>query len=292
MTSGVYKRIKPVWNKGLKTGEVYPHVGFQKGHKFFEGGEKGWLKKGHKMPKGEDSPGWLGDKIGYRGVHSWVIRTLGQPQVCWKCKTTTAKVFDWSNISQKYKRVISDWQRLCRKCHMKYDFPDGKVKYNKLKDNRMLLERIESNNWSAKFAKKKEDINTGDTVTIMADVEQGGNKFNPEKKQQAIRVKTKNGERMVSLNQQSINILIKEYATNDAAKWIGKKAKILLRPTIIGGEKVIVLYLVGMDYELDEYGSPVNQSVASEQPAPEEELPTINLDEPTDEELKIEDVPF
>lgn len=155
----------------------------------------------------------------------------------------------------------------------------------------MLLERIESNNWSAKFAKKKEDVNTGDIVTIMADVEQGGNKFNPEKKQQAIRVKTKNGEKMVSLNQQSINILISEYATNDASKWVGKKAKILLRPTIIGGEKVIVLYLVGMDYELDEYGSPVKVGAETEQPTPEEDLPTINLDDDKDD-IKIEDVPF
>lgn len=156
----------------------------------------------------------------------------------------------------------------------------------------MLLERIDSNNWSAKFAKKKEDVNTGDIVTIMADVEQGGNKFNPEKKQQAIRVNTKNGEKMVSLNQQSINILISEYGTNDAAKWVGKKAKILLKPTIIGGEKVIVLYLVGMNYELDEYGSPVKVGAETIQPEPAEEIPTIQIEEDDKEEIRIEDVPF
>ncbi len=155
----------------------------------------------------------------------------------------------------------------------------------------MQLERVESNNWSAKFAKKKEDVNDGDIVTIMADVEQGANKFDADKKQRAVRVNTRNGERMVSLNQQSINILIEEFGTNEATKWIGKKAKILLKPSIIAGEKVIVLYLVGMNWALDEYGSPVKEGQEGNQIAPDDDIPTIQIEDEANE-IKIEDVPF
>ena len=97
---------------------------------------------------------------------------------------------------------------------------------------------------------------------------------------------------MVSLNQESINILIDELGTNDSKKWIGKKAKILLRPTIIGGEKVIVLYLVGMSYELDEYGSPVNTKKSTEQPAPDSEIPIIQVEDEVPPEIAIEEPPF
>lgn len=154
----------------------------------------------------------------------------------------------------------------------------------------MLLEKIESGKWSAPFAKKKEDVKTSDLVTIVADIERGTNKFNPDKPQLAVRVRTRNGEKMVSLNQMSINILIEEFGTNDSAKWLGKVAKVLLHPTIIAGEKVLVLYLVGPDWELDEYGSPFNPKKVDTQKAPEEDIPTINVDE--DKEIKIEDVPF
>jgi len=70
MPKGIYKRTKPVWNKGIKTGsnpehsqrmkgsipwnkgvklsEVpeYSNMGFQKGHEHFDGAEKGWFEKG------------------------------------------------------------------------------------------------------------------------------------------------------------------------------------------------------------------------------------------------------
>lgn len=154
----------------------------------------------------------------------------------------------------------------------------------------MLLEKVESAKWSAPFAKKKEDVNSGDIVTIVGDAERQPDQYNPGKMQTAIRVQTKTGEKMVSLSQTSINILIGEYGTNDAAKWAGKQAKVLLHPSIIGGNKVLILYLVGLGWTLDEYGSPINLSKEGEQPAPADDIPVINIDD--DKELKIEDVPF
>ncbi len=106
------------WNKGKKNP---PQCGFQKGHKFFKGGEKGWFKKGHKSLSGKNAPNWVGDNISYRGVHSWIQKTLGKPLICSKCGTRKSKIYDWSNISGKYLRTINDWQRLCRKCHIHYD---------------------------------------------------------------------------------------------------------------------------------------------------------------------------
>lgn len=154
----------------------------------------------------------------------------------------------------------------------------------------MLLQKFESAKWSAPFAKKKEDVNSGDIVTIVADAEEQPDSYNPGKTQTAIKVKTKAGDKMVSLNQTSINILISEFGTNDASQWIGKKAKVLLRGSVIGGKKTIALYLVGVDYTLDEFGSPVKEGTETQDMAAEE-IPTIQLNEEKDE-IKLEDVPF
>jgi len=64
---------------------------------------------------------YKGDKVGNRVLHNWVARKLGKPSLCWHCGTTTAKRFEWSNISRTYKRDLNDYQRLCTRCHMDYD---------------------------------------------------------------------------------------------------------------------------------------------------------------------------
>lgn len=53
------------------------------------------------------------------GIHNWVKQTLGQPKVCEQCGSDFW--VEWANKSQQYKAIESDWLRLCRKCHMKYD---------------------------------------------------------------------------------------------------------------------------------------------------------------------------
>jgi len=72
-------------------------------------------------PAGEKSWAWKGKKVGKSALHDWVIKILGRPKKCEHCGTTKAKKFEWANKSQKYKRLISDWMRLCTKCHWKYD---------------------------------------------------------------------------------------------------------------------------------------------------------------------------
>lgn len=87
-------------------------------------------------PSGEDSWAWKGDSVGKSALHDWVIKHKGKPKKCEHCGTTKAKKFEWSNKSQEYKRELSDWQRLCTKCHHKYDhktrFPKWKKSVQKL----------------------------------------------------------------------------------------------------------------------------------------------------------------
>lgn len=74
-------------------------------------------------PKDMESWAWKGNSVGKSALHDWVIRKLGKPMICDHCNSITAKKYEWANKSQKYKRDLSDWMRLCTKCHSKYDYP-------------------------------------------------------------------------------------------------------------------------------------------------------------------------
>ena len=73
-------------------------------------------------PKGEDHPSWVGDSVGYFGIHSWIERVAGKPKKCEKCGTTEYPKYEWANKSRNYKRDRSDWIRLCIPCHRKADY--------------------------------------------------------------------------------------------------------------------------------------------------------------------------
>ena len=68
---------------------------------------------------------WKGDKVQYGALHTWVRRRLGKPNYCAYCESTTAKKYEWCNISKTYRRELSDWVRLCTSCHRLYDY--GKI---------------------------------------------------------------------------------------------------------------------------------------------------------------------
>lgn len=71
---------------------------------------------------GEDNHKWVGDNISYSGIHGWILRKLGSPNICLHCNTTNAKKYEWANTDHKYKRNLKDWIRLCTSCHRKYDY--------------------------------------------------------------------------------------------------------------------------------------------------------------------------
>jgi len=66
---------------------------------------------------------WKGDEVGYRSLHHWIEKLKGKPTQCEFCKTDnlTGHQIHWANKSQQYKRDLSDWLRLCVKCHRAYD---------------------------------------------------------------------------------------------------------------------------------------------------------------------------
>lgn len=73
------------------------------------------------VARGPASPYWKGDRVGNKSLHMWVAQHRGKPKKCDLCGTTKAKRYEWANKSQEYRRDLSDWLRLCVKCHTEYD---------------------------------------------------------------------------------------------------------------------------------------------------------------------------
>lgn len=100
---------KITWNKGLKG---------------FNSGKNHWTYGKKRLEISEDRHwNWKGDKVGYRTLHKWVENKLGKPNFCEHCRNGKLKhrQYQWANVSGDYKRLISDWRRLCVKCHKAFD---------------------------------------------------------------------------------------------------------------------------------------------------------------------------
>lgn len=74
-------------------------------------------------PRFEKNPTWRGDEAAYATKHRRISNKFGDPRLCEHCSSTTAKLYDWANISGTYQFERSDWKRLCRSCHMIFDRP-------------------------------------------------------------------------------------------------------------------------------------------------------------------------
>ena len=87
-------------------------------------------KKNMFRGKGENNHSWKGNKVKYFGLHMWVAKELGKPKYCAYCRNEKLnhRQYHWANISHAYKRELSDWIRLCAKCHKAYDM--GRIKLN------------------------------------------------------------------------------------------------------------------------------------------------------------------
>lgn len=65
------------------------------------------------------NPQWKGNLVKMDGLHEWVKKRFPKPDFCENCHKR--KPYDLANRSGKYKRDLSDWEYLCRKCHMEKD---------------------------------------------------------------------------------------------------------------------------------------------------------------------------
>ena len=81
------------------------------------------LPKPWKVLYEENNAYWKGENVGYRGLHYWVIKHLGQPTICEYCGKDglKGKQIHWANKSHKYLRKLTDWLRLCASCHKSFD---------------------------------------------------------------------------------------------------------------------------------------------------------------------------
>jgi len=86
---------------------------------------------------GERSYLWKGDAVGTDALHAYMRKHISKPEFCEHCKEVPPK--DLANKSGEYKRDVSDWEWLCRRCHMKSDgrldsFLSHSNMHNKLPD--------------------------------------------------------------------------------------------------------------------------------------------------------------
>lgn len=76
------------------------------------------------LKRGSNNPMWAGNKVTIVALHTWVRRNKPRVNVCEMCRHNPP--FDLANISNSfnektYNRLFSNWQWLCRSCHMRKD---------------------------------------------------------------------------------------------------------------------------------------------------------------------------
>lgn len=117
-----YKQTQRFCSKkcsGLSRRGVYPES-LQKN----PGGLMTRFKKGQLADSAH--PKWLGDKVGYFGLHTWIQRHAGRPDKCNCCgkknREKGKSLIEWANISKQYKRDVDDYVPLCTSCHQWADY--------------------------------------------------------------------------------------------------------------------------------------------------------------------------
>jgi len=94
------------------------------------------------------------------------------------------------------------------------------------------------------------DLENGDVVKIL---DSGETEIGNFGEQTVFKIKTRNGDKKLSFNQATINVLVQEFG-EDTEQWINKDVNVILSKKIIAGKKAIVPYLVTKEWQIDEYG--------------------------------------
>lgn len=77
---------------------------------------------------------WKGNNV---LPHYWIILIRGKAKE-YKCELCGKQAIDWSNKDHKYRKVVEDWQTLCRGCHLRFDSNLRKI--NKIKETKQFRE--------------------------------------------------------------------------------------------------------------------------------------------------------
>lgn len=73
----------------------------------------------------EKSGRWKGADASLVAKRQRIRRLYGKPRYCEICKSTKKEWYEWANKDHKYSMEKEDWMRVCRGCHMEYDFELG-----------------------------------------------------------------------------------------------------------------------------------------------------------------------
>ena len=124
--SRIIKNIRPCLSERKKFCSFECRYKFQEGKRLSPQTEfkKGIIphNKGKENPamRGSFNPKWMGDNVGYLGVHEYLKRHFPHKGVCEECGKN-AKRIELANITGKYIRNISHYRYLCVSCHRRLD---------------------------------------------------------------------------------------------------------------------------------------------------------------------------
>lgn len=111
------------------------------------------------------------------------------------------------------------------------------------------------------------DIKNGDIVKLL----DGGVKETGQfGEQDVFKIQTRNGVKKISLNQSSLNVMVREFG-EESELWKNKDVKILLKKGTYAGKKGIATYVVTEGWDLDEYGT-LTKGGEGSQTSPAEEV--------------------
>ena len=69
---------------------------------------------------GDKNHEWKGDDAGYQALHRRLYSRFGKPRICGVCGTTSAKNYDYANLTGPYED-LDDYLPMCRSCHSRFD---------------------------------------------------------------------------------------------------------------------------------------------------------------------------
>jgi hypothetical protein len=99
------------------------------------------------------------------------------------------------------------------------------------------------------------DLKNGDVVTIL---DGGVLESGQWGEQNNFKIKTRNGDKKVSFNQKTINVLVDSFG-DETENWVNKDVNVILQKALVAGEKRIIAYFVTAGWSLDEYGELVKE---------------------------------
>ena len=117
------ERIVELYNSGMTQSEVAEELGITQKlvwHRLKTAGIKCRIAaKRNQLREANDS--WKGLDAGYQAFHRRLDAANGKPKKCEICGTEDpSRHYDWANLTGNYDDP-SDYKRMCRSCHWKYD---------------------------------------------------------------------------------------------------------------------------------------------------------------------------